>query len=418
MRKVSRIRRKSSRKIRVVGQEEYEGMGVSNRMDLIEALIPLGLKAVAEELQEEVKRLAGDRYSRGPISRHGTNGGSVVLGGQRLAIDVPRIRDRMLGREIPLSSYQRLHRGSSMEEAALIRVLKGLSCRDYREAAMAVPEAFGLSSSSVSRQFTRSSGQKLQELMERDLSLYDIVAILMDGKSFAPDDLITAVGVTTDGHRIILGFVESSTENARVTGAFLQSLLDRGLKIDEGVLVVVDGSKGLISAIKQALSGNVLIQRCQWHKRENVVEYVSQAEQPFLRRALQRAYERPTEAEARCELMKIRKELEQRNLSAVRSLDEGLEETLTLHRLGLFPLLGRSLKTTNGIESIHAVIQRRCGKVTCWKNSSQRQRWLAATLLDLEPRLNRISGYRHLWKLREALKRELNLNNHEMKKAA
>jgi transposase-like protein len=107
---------------------------------------------------------------------------------------------------------------------------------------------------------------------------------------------------------------------------------------------------------------------------------------------LQKAYERPTEAEARRELMKIRKDLEQRNLSAVRSLDEGFEETLTLHRLGIFPFLGRSLKTTNGIESIHAAVQRRCGKVTYWKNSSQRQRWLATTLLDLEPRLNRICG--------------------------
>lgn len=415
MSKVSRIGKKSSRKIRIVSQEEYEEMGRSSRMDLIEALIPLGLKAVAEELQEEVKQWAGDRYSRGPVSRHGSNGGSVVLGGQRVAIDVPRVRDR--GGEIPLESYQRLHRGSSIDEAALIRVLKGLSCRDYREAAMAVPEAFGLSSSNVSRQFMRSSGQQLKELMERDLSAHDIVAMQIDGKMFARDDLISAVGITMEGSRIILGFVEAATENERVTRAFLQSLLDRGLRIDEGLLVVVDGAKGLIAAIRNVFADNVVVQRCQWHKRENIAEYVSQEEQPFLRRALQKAYERPTEDEARRELLKIRKDLEQRNLSAVRSLDEGFEETLTLHRLGVFPLLGRSLKTTNGIESIHAAVQRRCGRVTHWKNSSQRQRWLAATLLDLEPRLNRVSGYRHLSKLREALKRELKLNI-EIKEAA
>lgn len=418
MRNVSRIGKKSSKKIRIVRQEEYEEMAVSGRLDLIEALIPLGLMAVADELQGEVRQLAGDRYSRGPVSRHGTNRGSVVLGGQRLAIDVPRVRHLVLGREMPLASYQRLHQGNAIEEAALIRVLKGLSCREYREAAMAVPEAFGLSSSNISRHFRRSSGQKLKALMERDLSSYDIVAILIDGKNFAQDDLISAVGVTMGGHRIILGFTEAATENAHVTGTFLQSLLDRGLNIENGVLVVVDGSKGLLLAIKQTFRGHALIQRCQWHKRENVVEYGSKAEQPFLRRALQKAYERPTEEEARRALMTIRNDLEQRNLSAVRSLDEGLEETLTLHRLGLFPLLGRSLKTTNGIESIHAVVQRRCGRVTHWKNSSQRQRWLAATLLDLEPRLNRICGYRHLGKLREALQRELNLNNHEMKEAA
>ena len=416
MKKVSGIGKKSSRKIRVVSQEEYEEMEAASRLDLIEALIPLGLKAVEEELQREVQMLAGVRYSRGPRVRYGTNPGSVVLGGQRMAMDVPRVRDQQ--REIPLVSYQRLHRGGTMEEAALLRVLKGLSCREYREAAMAVPEAFGLSSSNVSRQFMRASGQKLKELMERDLSSYDMVAILMDGKSFAADDQVSAVGVTMEGRRIILGFIEAATENAVVMKAFLQRLLDRGLNIDDGVLVVVDGSKGFLTAIKEVFSGKALIQRCQWHKRENVVAYVSQEEQPFLRRRLQKAYERPTEAEARHELMKIRKDLEERNLSAVRSLDEGFEETLTLHRLGVFPLLGRSLKTTNGIESIHAAVQRRCGRVTYWKNSSQRQRWLAATLLDLEPRLNRICGYQHLPQLREALKRKLNLGINDVRKAA
>jgi len=416
MRKVTGIGKKSRKKIRIVSQEEYEEMEASSRMDLIAALIPLGLKAVADELQREVRELAGPRYSRGSVSRHGRNQGSVVLGGQRLAIDVPRVRDGE--HEIPLRTYQQLHHGGSIEDAALVRVLKGLSCREYREAALAVPEAFGLSSSSVSRTFIQGSQKQLKALMERDLSSIDIVAILIDGKSFAQDDLITTVGVTIEGNRVVLGFTEAATENARVTGAFLRSLLDRGLNINQGVLIVVDGSKGLISAIKQTFAGNALIQRCQWHKRENVVGYVSQEEQPFLRRALQKAYERPTEEEARHELLKIREDLEERNLSAVRSLDEGLEETLTLHHLGVFPLLGRSLKTTNGIESIHAAVQRRCGRVTHWKNSSQRQRWLAATLLDLEPRLNRICGYRHLPKLREAIMRDLKLDRQGLKEAA
>ena len=415
MSKVTGMGKKSRKKIRIVSQEEYEEMAVSSRLDLIEALIPLGLKAVAEALQREVRALAGPRDSRGPVSRHGLNRGSVVLGGQRLAIAVPRVRDGE--HEIPLATYPPFHHGGSIEGAALVRVLKGLSCREYREAALAVPEAFGLSSSSSSRTFIAGSQQQLKALMERDLSSTNIVAILIDGKSFSRDGLITAVGVTIEGCRIILGFTAAATENAHVTEAFRRSLLDRGLHLAQGVLVVVEGAKGLNAAIKQAFAGQAMIQRCQGQKRENVVEYVSKAEQPFLRRALQKAYERPTEDEARRELMKIRKDREQRNLSARRSLDEGLAETLTLHRLGLFPLLGRSRKTTNGIESIHAAIERRCGKVTHWKNSSQRQRWLAASLLDLEPRLNRICGWEQLSKLREALKRELNLHT-EIKAAA
>lgn len=423
MSKIARISRKSRRKCRVMAKvmssEEYGESSVDSRVELIQALIPLGLMKVQEELEAEVSSLAGDRYSRGPVARHGKNPGSVVIGGQRVGIEVPRVRDRARGEEIPLTSYRRLHQGKDCDDAALIRVLKGLSCRDYESAAMAVPEAFGLSSSTISRRFVRASGRQLKALQERDLSGYNIVAIVLDGKTFSKDDLIVALGVTLEGPKVVLGFVEASTENERVTSEFLRGLMSRGLKIDHGLLVVVDGSKGFLAGIRKAFAGRVLIHRCQWHKRENVVSYVSKEEQPWLRKRLQHAYDRPTYKEAKRELMKIRKDLEDRNLSAVGSFDEGLEETLTLHRLGLFSVLGKSLKTTNCMESVNSMIEQRCGKVDHWKNSSQRQRWLAATILDVEPRLNRIAGYRHLPKLRDAIMRELKLDKHEgMRKAA
>ncbi|MFH1653412.1 MAG: transposase [Pseudomonadota bacterium] len=411
MKRVQGIRKKYRKKARVIKIDEYEGLKLDSRLELIEQLIPLGLMKVQEELQEEVRQLAGERYSRGDYVRYGTNPGSVVLGGQRIGIGVPRVRDKRMKSETVLKSYSRLHNGAhSMEEMAMNRILKGISCRDYESAAMAVPEAFGLSSSSVSRQFVKVSQEKLRELQERDLSCYDFVAMWIDGKTFSKNDLIVAVGLTIEGCKIILGFIETATENNHVTIDFLNELLKRGMSIEEGILVIVDGSKGLNSGIKRAFKGKSLIQRCQWHKRENVVDYLSKEEQPLVRRQLQRAYERPTYSEAKASLLKIRNDLEKRNLSAVRSLDEGFEETLTLHRLGLFTKLGRSLKTTNCIESINAMIEQRCGKVDYWQNSSQRQRWLAATLLDVEPRLNRISGYRHLHELRMALKNELKLN--------
>ena len=423
MSRVSRISRKSRRKyrkmVKVMSSDEYGALGADSRVELIQALIPLGLMKVEEELESEVSTLAGERYSRGPVARYGKNPGSVVIGGQRVGIEVPRVRDRAHGEEIPLASYRRLHHGKDCDDAALIRVLKGLSCRDYESAAMAVPEAFGLSSSTVSRRFVRASGKQLKALQERDLSGHNIVAIVLDGKTFSKDDLIMALGVTLEGPKVVLGFVEASTENERVTSEFLRGLMSRGLKIDRGLLVVVDGSKGFLAGIRKAFAGRVLIHRCQWHKRENVVSHVSKEEQPWLRKRLQRAYNRPTYKEAKRELMKIRKDLEDRNLSAVGSLDEGLEETLTLHRLGLFGVLGKSLKTTNCMESVNAMIEQRCGKVDHWKNSSQRQRWLAATILDVEPRLNRIAGYRHLPKLRDAIMKELKLDRHEaMRKAA
>lgn len=412
--------RKKFRKVmKAMDNEEYQSMELGSRIGLIQELIPIALMKLQEDLQMEVRELAGDRYERGKFVRYGKNPGSVVLGDQRIGIEVPRVRDLSLGIEMPLRSYQCLHEGEKRIEAgALAKILKGISCRDYSAVSKMIPEAFGLASSTISRKFIRASSRKLKALQERDLSKYDFVAIAIDGKTFGEDDLIVAVGITIEGRKVILGFIEAATENEKIASEFLKGLLSRGLNIEEGILAIIDGSKGLASAIRKVFTGKALLQRCQWHKRENIVSYVSKEEQPFLRKRLQNAYDRPTYHEAKGELAKIRRELEDRNLSAVASMDEGFEETLTLHRMGLFGTLGRSFKTTNCIESINAMIEQRCGKVDYWRNSSQRQRWLAATLLDTEPRLNRVKGYQYLHKLRVALKRELKIENRETLKEA
>ena len=174
--------------------------------------------------------------------------------------------------------------------------------------------------------------------------------------------------------------------------------------------MIVDGGKGLRAAGRPAFRHRALVQRCQWHKRENVVSDLAKREQPVWRQRLQRAYNRPEYDEALAALQSLQHELEDRNQSAAGSLAEGLDETLTLHRLGVYGVLGRSLKTTNGLESINALIEERCAKVDHWQHSSQRQRWLATALLDIEPRLRKVMGYRHLPRLRDALKRELKIN--------
>ena len=185
-----------------------------------------------------------------------------------------------------------------------------------------------------------------------------------------------------------------------------------------GVLVVMDGGKGLRAAVRNAFERLALVQRCQWHKRENVVKHLPTKEQQSWRRRLQSAYSRPTYAKASTALKSLRKDLAQRNESAASSLDEGFEETLTLHRLGLFEQLGASLKTTNCLESVNAMVEQRCAKVDRWRTSNQRHRWLASTLLDIEPRLRRVKGHRHLPMLRAALQRELGLNRDEVREAA
>jgi putative transposase len=411
-------RGRKGKKRRVLGEptlvsaEEFAGMALDAKVELIRALIPLGLNAARQMLDDEVVHLAGVRYSREGgqpgMARHGSNRTSVRLAGQRVPLPVPRVRNLAERKEVPLASLCALRAApGSVDEALLRRVLYGLSCHNYEAAAAAVPGAIGLSPSTVSRQFIEASAAKLRELSERNLSGFDVVALVVDGKAFAEDTMVTALGVTLDGHKVILGFVQASTENAEVLTPFLRGLLDRGLRIDQGILVVLDGGKGLRSAVRGAFGKKALVHRCQWHKRENVVDHLSKSEQAWWRKRLQRAYERPTYEEAKTALKEIRRDLEERNLSAVKSLDEGFEETLTLHRLGVFSLLGISLKTTNCLESIFSQVETRTGRVCHWKNSSQKHRWLATALLDIEPRLRRIRGHKHLPQLREAIQREL-----------
>jgi len=373
---------------------------------------------VAAELEQEVVSLAGTLHSRKAGTdvprRHGTNPGSVKLAGQTIPIRVPRLRDP--GGEVPLSCYEDLHRGGDLNERVFRQVLYGISCRNYEQAAEKIPGAIGLSSSTVSRKFVEASARKLREFQNRDLSSLDLVAVFLDGKSFAEDQMVIAVGVDLEGNKHLLGFVQTGTENKRSISQFLKSLTSRGLEAGNGLLAVIDGAKGLRAALLEAFPGQVAIQRCQWHKRDNVVSYLAKNEQKYWRRRLQKAYQRPLDDEAKRELKKIRRELSDINESAVASLDEGFEESLTLHRLGLFGVLGRSFKTTNIIESINSMAEERCGRVDYGKNSSQKQRWLISALLDIEPRLRRLCGYRHLSKLRVAVMKELKLHGEERDK--
>lgn len=377
------------------------------RVELIQALIPLGLEAVAELLEQEVTALAGARYQRGGgvpgYARWGGQDGSVYLADQKVAVRVPRVRDLRRDQEVPLTSYQGLRQPRRAEEAALRKVLKGLSCRSYEACVEPVAETFGLAASSLSRRFKRASARKLAELQERDLSGYDLVGLFLDGKTFGEDEMVIALGVTLSGAKVVLGFVQTATENEAVGTRFLRGLVERGLKYDQGLLVVLDGAKGLRKAVDKVFGKKAAVQRCHWHKRENVLGYLAEGLKPVLKRKLSAAYAKPTYAAAKTALQRIRAELAEVNASAAASLDEGLEETLTLHRLGLFPELGRSFRTTNCIENLNALIGQRTDKVDCWRNADQKHRWLATTLLDIEPRLRKVSGHKHLPRLRAAL---------------
>jgi|TARA_Y100000294_G_C8534643_1_gene328496 transposase-like protein len=407
-------KKKRSQAVKIPSRSEVRDMEISSKVEFISSLIPLGLMAISEELERELFYLTGEKYSRkGGVPgnvRYGSNPGTVFLGGRKVPIEVPRVRNQLSNEEVGLKNYQSFHNHSrKINDLLFRRVLYGLSCKNYESAAESIPGTFGLSSSSVSRQFIKASASKLKEFQGRDLSGEDIVAMFVDGKGFAEDEMILAVGVKMGGEKVVLGFIQSSTENEKAISSLFKDLVSRGLNINKGILIVIDGAKGIHAAVRKVFVNKGVIQRCQWHKRENVVSYLPKTSQDLMRKRLQRAYSRPTYQEARKELIKIGEELSNSNQSALRSLEEGFEETLTLHRLGLFGILGESLKTTNCIESINSMIENQCSKVDYWKNSSQKQRWLASTIIDIEPRLRRIKGFRELQKLREALKKEIPL---------
>ena len=247
---------------------------MTRRQLYIQALIPIGLEAVNELLQEEVNRLADSAYSRDKdkrspgLVRWGSQGGSVYLSDQKVKIRVPRIRNKHTNKEEGLPAYKKLRTPRNGDRGLLSKVLYGISCRNYKEAAKLVPGVFELSSSSITRRLMQVSSQKLKEFEERRLEQYDVTAIIVDGKTFAKDQMIVTLGVDINGVKIPLGFIQTSTENSRVCGDFFRRLVDRGLSYEQRLLFVIDGSKRIRKAIREVFGNYALVQRCQWHKRE------------------------------------------------------------------------------------------------------------------------------------------------------
>jgi transposase-like protein len=262
---VVRITAQGKAKDRGVGEagEHVDLTDLDTMIPLIQALIPLGLQAFGEVMQAEVAQLAGPKYSRTggqpDLVRWGRQRGAIFLADQKVPVRVQRVRDRRLGQEVPLASYQQLQRPRAADAGLFRKILAGLSCRDYRASAEAVPEAFGLSASSVSRRFIRASATQLQALQERRLDAYDVVALVLDGKTFASDSMVIALGITLTGEKVILGFVQTATENEKVCSAFLHELGERGLRGEQGLLVVLDGAKGLRKAVTTVFGAQAVV---------------------------------------------------------------------------------------------------------------------------------------------------------------
>ena len=398
--------------------EELEEKPWEVKLALLQHHLELARIFVNELLEEEVEEKAGERYSHDDsrFSRWGKNPGSVRIGEEKVPITVPRMIDTDTEKTCSPERYHEMKELPPMTGKMQEALLLGLSQGDYERVASSFVGGVGLSQSAVSERFIERSAKALEEFETRSLEDLDLTALIVDAKHVAGRQMVVALGVTAGGRKIPLSFEEASTEHHEPVKSLLRELIDRGLSYDQGLLFVTDGARGLHKAIREIFSGYALIQRCQWHKRENIVGYLPKSDRKKWRRKLRRAYQKPTYEKARSALEKLHAELQEINRSAARSLQEGLEETLTLHRLGVFEEVGRSLKTTNAIENLNSLVEEYIGNVKRWHHSEQRARWFALGLLEAEQRMNRIAGHEDLPKLRKALQRDLDLSDKTRKK--
>ena len=390
-------------------REILEG-GVDTMMDLWEHFEKMYELLAKMAMKEEVEALCGDRCKHdkvhgGRYKRWGSNPGSIQIEGERIKVRVPRVRDVKAGEERPLETYRRFRRPTPEEKDKVAdAILLRLSQRDYQRTACRYANSFGLSASSISRTFQERSAAALEAFEQRNLTSETYVALLLDGKHLRGQQIVLCVGITDKGEKRVLGFVETTTENAEAITGLLQDLLARGLHYAEGLLCVIDGAKGMRTAVKNVFGDHAQVQRCTWHKRENVVGHLkNKGDRIRVRRTMRRAYGASTYQEAKQMLEALQEELRPQERQAANSLVEGMEETLTLHRLGLASVFGRSLQTTNIIENVNSHIGRRTRRVTRWVNSYQRQRWVAMAIRETEPRLGVLRCAEHLPKLQKAL---------------
>jgi len=282
------------------------------------------------------------------------------------------------------------------DTAVLDGIIKGLSMSDYQGVIGRLAESFGLSRSSVSLRFIEESSEKLKTFEERRLNGRRFVALFIDGKYLAKEQIIIVLGITLGGEKIPLGFLQTHAENSVPIKDLLNKMIERGLDYEAGLLCIIDGSKGIHKAVTETFGSKVVIQRCQWHKRENVLSYLNEQDRGIFYRRINRAYQTDTYEDALEQIKQIIHDLEHINLSAARSLSEGLEETLTLHRLGLKELFGKSFSTTNIIENLNSQLSRYLRNVKRWQSSDQRYRWIACALLEIEVRMRKVINYKQL----------------------
>jgi putative transposase len=395
-------------------QEALGELVHSAKDGLLALSVGVGLGVLAEMLEEEVDEVVGPKGKHDPdrtAVRHGHEDGEVTLGGRRVQVQRPRVRSADGESEVELSTYRHFAERDPLQRLVLEQMLAGVSTRRFqrtREPVGVDVEATerSTSKSAISRDFVSRTKENLIGLMSRSLADIRLAALMLDGIELKGRCCVVALGITTDGVKIPLGLWDGSSENATVARELLTNLVARGLDLEQGALCVIDGAKALRKAIDQVL-GPVPVQRCIRHKERNVLDHFAERDRPPIKARLRRAWADENYERALSQLQALAGELERSHPGAAASLREGMEETLTVTRLGIKGRLKLTLQSTNPCESMIETVRRIARNVKRWQSGEMCLRWTAAGMLEAERQFRRVIGHADLAKLALAVEREL-----------
>ena len=369
-----------------------------------------GLQVFQTMLEDDREVLCGPRSAPDGdrrAYRHGRDQGWVVLGGRKVTVPKPRVRD-VDGKEIRLPSWEQMREEDPLSERTLDQMMVGVSTRNYERSLEELPEdmrSVAVKKSSVSRRFVARTSGQVTEFLSRPLDELDLPVIQLDGTQMGEHVIVVALGIDSTGRKHVLGAQEGSTENHGVCRSLLRNLVRRGLEVERLRVFVTDGGKGLHKAIRMAFGKWALLQRCQFHKTHNVLDHLPKERQEWMRRQLGAVWKMEDAEAARGKLKRLASSLEEEHPGAAASLCEGLDHLLTLQELGIKGGLYKSLRTTNPIENLNGRLKDIARRVKRWRGGSMALRWAVSGFIEAEKKFRRVNGYKDMPTLLEALRR-------------
>lgn len=379
---------------------------------LLELSLSLGIDVMLMMFEEDVARYTGPKGKHNTPERigyrHGTEKTTVTMGGKKIRVDKPRTRAIDGGGELLLETLEEFQNEDPLNKAIMARLLSGVSTRKYVHTIDGgTQDAICTSKSDVNRRFIKGMDVLMQEFFTRKLT-DDYPIMMVDGLELGQITILAAMGIDSEGKKRMLGIAEGGSENSVVVKSLLQDLIARGLDPKRPRLYVLDGSKALHKGVTDVFGKNSFIQRCQVHKKRNVASHLPQSEKANISVAMTTAYKEFEYDTAKSKLTTIANNLEHRYPKAAASLLEGLEETLTVHRLKLPGLLRETLCSTNPLESANSACMGIIRRVTNFKDGQTALRHAAAGFMGAEQGFRRIKGYKQISILTTMLEKQNN----------